>query len=96
MRAAQPIHKNIETGEEHVIPFNSAIKFNLAIRDMAPNERTPDSPEANMTIFIKGATERILRRVKKIRMQDSSGQLYDAPFDEAARQDVQSAEQKFG
>ena len=63
---------------------------------MAPNESAPDSPEANMTIFIKGATERILRRVTKIRMRDSSGRLYDAPFDEAARQDVQRAEQDFG
>lgn len=48
------------------IPFSSDIKFNLIIRDMCPENKNPGNKKDNMTIFLKGAPERVLGRCKTI------------------------------
>lgn len=52
--------------QEALIPFSSAIKFNAIIRDMNTAERRPTDKENNITLFMKGAPERVLARCKKI------------------------------
>jgi magnesium-transporting ATPase (P-type) len=49
-----------------MIPFASDIKFNLIVRDMNKGVTNPTNEDDNMTIFIKGAPERILGRCKYI------------------------------
>ena len=44
---------------ECLIPFSSDIKFNLFIRDMGKDD-------GNLTVFMKGAPERILSRCTKM------------------------------
>jgi magnesium-transporting ATPase (P-type) len=38
----------------------------MFVRDMNPNEKNPDNRKDGLTIFMKGAPERILRRCSKI------------------------------
>ena len=51
---------------EALIPFSSEIKFNMFIRDMNTNNKRPTNAKENMTVFMKGAPERILSRCSKI------------------------------
>ena len=66
-RAEHPTHvfKN-EAGKdtECVIPFSSDIKFNAFIRDMSKSGTA--SPDSDLSLFLKGAPERILNRCSKI------------------------------
>lgn len=48
------------------IPFNSDIKFNLNIRNMCPKMKNPTTKKDNITVYMKGAPERILSRCTKI------------------------------
>jgi len=50
-------NKQIET----MIPFSSDIKFNLFIRDMSA-----DKGKGNLTVYMKGAPERIITRCSRI------------------------------
>lgn len=49
---------------ECLIPFSSDIKFNMFIRDMSKS--TEGGENANLSIFLKGAPERVLNRCSKI------------------------------
>ena len=58
-RSKYPTHKylNADKEVECLIPFSSDIKFNCFIRDMKDD---------GLSIFLKGAPERVLKRCSKI------------------------------
>jgi sodium/potassium-transporting ATPase subunit alpha len=61
-RAAGPTHKyKNDAGKETevIIPFNSEFKFNLFVRDLG-------AEKGGLTVFMKGAPERILTRCDQI------------------------------
>jgi len=64
-RAASPtwVYKN-DAGKdtEVIIPFNSEFKFNLFVRDLG-------AEKGGLTVFMKGAPERILTRCDKILLE---------------------------
>jgi len=45
--------------DPYEIKFSSDIKFNLMIRDMAPGNLKPDNDAENLTVFLKGAPDRV-------------------------------------
>ena len=49
-----------------MIPFSSDIKFNLIIRDMNPENQSPENSDENIWVFLKGAPERVLGRCSTI------------------------------
>jgi magnesium-transporting ATPase (P-type) len=49
------------------IKFSSDIKFNLMIRDMNKAEKKPKDKEDNLTVFLKGAPDRVHVRCSHIR-----------------------------
>merc|ERR1719387_3174721 len=69
---------------ECLIPFSSDIKFNLFIRDMQADGE-------GLTIFMKGAPERILTRCSSILV---NGQ--EVPFTDELRNEVATANSDFG
>jgi len=91
-RADQPTHiyKN-EAGKdtECLIPFSSDIKFNAFIRDTS--SQTAGGTDSNLTVFLKGAPERILTRCAKILI---AGEEQD--FTDELREEVNKANSTFG
>jgi len=87
-RKDYPTHKYTITDSKKevdcAIPFSSDIKFNMFIRDMSKDG-------GNLTIYMKGAPERILSRCSKILI---NGQEVD--FDENLRNEVNQANADFG
>jgi len=79
---------DIKDGE---IPFSSDIKFNLLIRDANQEAREPSSPEDNITVYIKGAPEKILNRCSHI--LENGGERV---FDDTQRANVDFANDTFG
>jgi sodium/potassium-transporting ATPase subunit alpha len=69
---------------EVIIPFNSEFKFNLFVRDLG-NEK------GGLTVFMKGAPERILTRCDQILLNDE-----EIPFTEELRQEIDDANKSFG
>jgi sodium/potassium-transporting ATPase subunit alpha len=93
IRKAFPLVKtglgdDIKDGE---IPFSSDIKFNLLIRDNNQEVRSPSSAEENITVYIKGAPEKILNRCSHI-LENGNERL----FDEVQRANVDFANDTFG
>lgn len=41
------------------IPFSSKIKFNMMVRDANPAKQSPANAAENMTVYLKGAPERV-------------------------------------
>jgi len=95
IRANFPIHKDSE-GSDFMIPFNSAIKFNLIIRDMNPAVKNATTAEDNLTIFLKGAPEKVLKRVSFIKIKDENGQIHDVEYDAGAKYETEAANDRFG
>jgi sodium/potassium-transporting ATPase subunit alpha len=91
-RKAHPTHiyKN-EAGKdtECLIPFSSDIKFNAFIRDMS--SQTAGGSDSQLTVFLKGAPERILTRCAKILIK---GEEQD--FSDELREEVNKANSTFG
>lgn len=91
-RAQFPTHiyKN-EAGKdtECLIPFSSDIKFNAFIRDMSGT--TAGGADSQLTIFLKGAPERILTRCSKLLV---NGEEID--FTDDLREEVNKANSTFG
>lgn len=58
---------------------------------MAPIVQNPDTTEENLTIFIKGAPEKILSRSSKILYKDEHGKIVEAPIDEEALSEIEGA-----
>lgn len=52
--------------DPYEIKFSSDIKFNLMIRDMAPGNKNPKNAEENLTVFLKGAPDRVHTRCTTI------------------------------
>jgi sodium/potassium-transporting ATPase subunit alpha len=66
-----------------IIPFNSTIKFNLAIRNLndAPDGTFGECGHKHLTVFMKGAPERILSRCTKILIDGQETQITAAHKD---------------
>jgi len=79
-----------------MIPFNSAIKFNLIIRDMNPSVKEPTETKDNLTIFLKGAPEKVLKRVSKIMITNEQGHEEEANYDAGAKYETEAANDRFG
>jgi len=96
IRANFPIHQDSSQGD-FIIPFNSAIKFNLIIRDMNPAVTNPTETKDNLTIFLKGAPEKVLKRVSKILLTNkTNGEQYEGPYDAGAKYETEAANDRFG
>jgi len=52
--------------DPYEIKFSSDIKFNLMIRDMNPAKQNPSKAEDNLTVFLKGAPDRVHVRCNTI------------------------------
>jgi len=93
-RGKYPTHifKNAAGKEtEALIPFNSDWKFNLFIRDMNPAVREPTSIEDNLTLFMKGAPERMIARCTRLLVNGEEVEMTDA-----IRKEVEDANSGFG
>lgn len=75
---------------EALIPFSSEIKFNMFVRDMNTSEKNPITLQDNLTLFMKGAPERILSRCSKILINGE-----ERPFEDYKEQ-VKFANDQFG
>jgi len=84
------VYKN-DSGKdtECLIPFSSDIKFNAFIRDMSGT--TAGGTNSDLSLFLKGAPERILNRCSKILI---NGQEVD--FTEELKAEVEQANKDFG
>jgi magnesium-transporting ATPase (P-type) len=79
------------------IPFNSSIKFNCMVRDMNKKELNPSSAQDNMTVFLKGAPERVVTRCSTILMEvNKDGTCREDPLDERMNGQIDAANKKFG
>jgi sodium/potassium-transporting ATPase subunit alpha len=86
-RDKAPTHKfKNDAGKETevIIPFNSEFKFNLFVRDLGLEK-------GGLTVFMKGAPERILTRCDQILLNDE-----EIPFTEELRQEIDDANKSFG
>jgi len=63
IRNEHPVFKSSSVAQ---IPFNSAHKFALFVRDMAPKIEQPQTAKDNLCVFMKGAPEKIIARCDKI------------------------------
>ena len=86
IRAQYPVRRGADK-TELAIPFNSGIKFNLIIRDMG-NDQT--------TVYLKGAPEKVLKRVSKILLRDDAGNLVEEEYDAIAAFETEAANSRFG
>jgi len=94
IRANFPIHQD-NSQSDFMIPFNSAIKFNMIIRDMNPEVRQANTKEDNLTVFLKGAPEKVLKRVSKI-MICRDNEITEVAYDAGARYECEAANDRFG
>lgn len=60
------------------IPFSSDIKFNCLIRDANTSEQNPTSVKDNITVYLKGAPDRVINRCSHVLV---NGQ--EVPIDES-------------
>jgi len=77
IRQAYPTFE-LQDGSLAEIPFSSDIKFNLLVRDMNKNNKAPETAADNITVFIKGAPERVLTRCSKILVQGEDVEMTDS------------------
>jgi len=91
-RLDNPTHvfKN-ESGKETecIIPFSSDIKFNAFIRDVSGS--TSGSTDSALSLYLKGAPERILNRCSKILINGE-----EQEFTEELKAEVEKANSDFG
>jgi sodium/potassium-transporting ATPase subunit alpha len=93
-RGMYPTHKFVSSSgkeTECLIPFSSDIKFNCFIRDMNTKDLNPSTAENNLTVFLKGAPERILNRCSKILING-----VEKDFTPELRNEVNTANSDFG
>jgi sodium/potassium-transporting ATPase subunit alpha len=90
LRTKYPIVDGVQN-DPAMIPFSSDIKFNLIIRDMDKANKRPTNKADNMTIYIKGAPERILNRCKFVMVEEQ-----DKVFDQSCIDETDAANDKFG
>jgi len=86
-RRSSPTHvfKN-EAGKdtEVIIPFNSEFKFNLFVRDLG-------AEKGGLTVFMKGAPERILNRCEQLLLDGK-----EVPFTDDLKAEINEANSTFG
>jgi len=90
-RGKFPTHVSTDAkgkANECMIPFSSDIKFNLFVRDMQKSE---EAGNQNLTVYMKGAPERILVRCSKILINNE-----EADFTDELRDEVSKANADFG
>ena len=78
-RAKYPEH--ISAGQKCNIPFNSTIKFNLSIREFGAADESEGFGlvgHRSLTVFMKGAPERIISRCSKILIKGVEHPITDA------------------
>jgi sodium/potassium-transporting ATPase subunit alpha len=93
-RDKYPVHvftNNVGKATEAKIPFNSDWKFNLFIRDMCPSVKVPTKNEENLTLFMKGAPERMIARCSKILINGK-----EMEFTDELRKELNAANTKYG
>ena len=92
-RETFPIVKSGEGEDQNpaMIPFSSDIKFNLIIRDMNTEVRQAESADTNISVFIKGAPEKVLTRCDKILVEGE-----ELEYTESHKSAVQLANDTFG
>jgi sodium/potassium-transporting ATPase subunit alpha len=66
IRKEYPILKYGKDEKLAQIPFSSDIKFNCLIRDANPSEKNPKHAEDNITVYLKGAPDRVIDRCSTI------------------------------
>lgn len=66
IREAFPILKYGKDEKIAQIPFTSDIKFNCLIRDANPKVNDPSDAKDNITLFLKGAPDRVIKRCSNI------------------------------
>jgi len=88
IRADFPPMKDAE-GNDKMIPFNSSIKFNLLIRDMQKDG-------GHITVFLKGAPEKVLKRCSRMLLKDEDGNITAADYDSQLNDGVEAANSFFG
>lgn len=97
IRADFPILRNTKGDANFEVPFNSAIKFNLIIRDMDKKNQNPTETKDNMTVFLKGAPEKVLKRVSHILVTDErTGEIVSQDYDSNASFECEAANSRFG
>lgn len=70
-------------GSEVQIPFSSKIKFNMMVRDSNVAVTNPDKARDNMTVYLKGAPERVVGRCSTMLMKiDELGCEEETPINE--------------
>ena len=90
IRAAFPVI-SMDNDQKAMIPFNSAIKFNAIIRDMSPDNKRPATAAKNMTMFMKGAPERVLERCQTMLVDNQV-----VTYDDDLKFSVKAANDRFG
>lgn len=92
IRAAYPVMKYKSGNDEKFaqIPFSSDIKFNALIRDANPSETNPTSEEDNITVYLKGAPDKVITRCTNVLVD---GKV--VPIDKNVRQRFELANEKF-
>lgn len=68
---------------EYAIPFNSSIKFNCMIRDNALGNNNPATAAENMSVYLKGAPEKVLKRCNHVMLRGADGKIVHKAFDKA-------------
>jgi magnesium-transporting ATPase (P-type) len=77
-------------GKLGLIPFSSEIKFNCIIRDANPEVAEPNKKEDNITVFLKGAPDRVIQRCTKVLVRGE-----EIPIDARVRSFFDMANDKF-
>jgi len=73
----------MSNGSEVQIPFSSKIKFNMMVRDSNVAVTNPDKAMDNMTVYLKGAPERVVARCSTMLMKiDESGVEVETPIND--------------
>lgn len=78
------------------IPFSSLIKFNAMVRDMNPAVRKGASLDNNMTIYLKGAPERVVNRCTTVLTKDEDNNECETDKTSTMQRQIDAANKIFG
>jgi sodium/potassium-transporting ATPase subunit alpha len=87
-----PIMRYDSNGHEKLamIPFSSDIKFNCLIRDANPAVTNPTNAKENITVYLKGAPDRVIDRCSTVLVNGVA-----QPIDAKVRYGFELANEKF-
>jgi len=95
-RDSHPVLVNKAQKEKYEIKFSSDIKFNLMVRDMNPKAGANPSDEDNITVFLKGAPDRVWIRCNTILGKSNGRALNVIKLDESRMKGLETANTLFG